>query len=242
MANGGDLHHITLSHGKANAIDGALLEFVSGELDSALAAKKTAVVLTGSGGFFSAGLDLKGLPASEEDMASFLDDFEAVMKKLLELPVPLVVAVNGHAIAGGCVLASTGDVRIGAAGDYRIGVSEVSLGIVFPASAFEIMRHTIEARAVPEVLLGGKLLAPDEAVGAGILHRVVPAGSLLEEAESIAKELGEKPPVAFRHSKLALRAPLLERIEATREKAGREFLRSWFSPDVVERRKAILAK
>jgi len=238
----GDIHLIRLEYGKANAIDGRLTSSLAAELDRAIENGKKAVVLTGREGFFSAGLDLRGLPEGREEMASFLDEFEKLNQKLLQFPLPLVVAVNGHAIAGGCILASTGDVRIGAAGSYKIGVSEVSLGIVFPASAFEIMRATLAPRFVPQVLLGGKLLGPETAVEAGILHRVVPADELLVEAEAAARELGEKPPIAFRHSKLALRAPILERIEKTRAEARRLFLETWFSPEVAERRKAMLAK
>ncbi|MGH9324438.1 MAG: enoyl-CoA hydratase-related protein, partial [Vicinamibacteria bacterium] len=132
--------------------------------------------------------------------------------------------------------------RIGAGGSYKIGVSEVSLGIVFPASAFEIMRHTLNPRFAPEVLLGGKLLDPERAIEAGILHRLVPPEKLLDAAESAAEELGGQPRLAFHHSKLALRAPMLERIEKTRDEARRLFLDSWFSPEVVERRKAMLAR
>ena len=237
-----EVHLIRLDHGKVNAIDSALLESLTRELDRALEEKKKGVVLTGREGFFSAGLNLKELPGEREAMAAFLGQFEEAHRKLLEYPLPLVAAVNGHAIAGGCVLASTADVRIGAAGDYRIGVSEVSLGIVFPATAFEIMRHTLEPRFTSEVLLGGKLLTPEEAREAGILHRVVPAEDLLASAEAVAAELGSKPRLAFQHSKLALRAPMLERIERTRAESARLFLDSWFSPDVVERRKAMLAK
>jgi enoyl-CoA hydratase len=238
----GDIHLIRLEYGKANAIDSRFTSSLAAELDRAIESGSKAVVLTGREGFFSAGLDLRGLPEGREEMASFLDEFEKLSEKLLQFPLPLVVAVNGHAIAGGCILASTGDVRIGAAGSYKIGVSEVSLGIVFPASAFEIMRATLSPRFVPEMLLGGKLLGPETAVEAGILHRVVPAEGLLVEAEAAARELGEKPPVAFRHSKLALRAPVLERIEKTRAEARRLFLDTWFSPEVMERRKAMLAK
>jgi enoyl-CoA hydratase len=238
----GDIHLIRLEYGKANAIDGRFTSSLSAELDRALESGKKAVVLTGKEGFFSAGLDLRGLPTGREEMASFIEAFEELNQKLLELPIPLVTAVDGHAIAGGCILASTGDVRIGASGSYRIGVSEVTLGIVFPASAFETMRATLAPRFVPEVLLGGRLLEPQQAVEAGILHRVVAPEQLLVEAEAAARELGEKPPLAFRHSKLALRAPLLERIERTRAESRRLFLETWFSPDVVERRKAMLAK
>lgn len=237
-----DIGLIRIEHGKANAIDGTLLNFLEHELDRALDSGKKAVVLTGRDSFFSAGLNLKELPEKREEMAVFLDRFEEAMRKLLEFPLPLVAAVNGHAIAGGCILASTADLRIGAQGDYRIGVSEVSLGIVFPASAFEVMRHVLAAERTTEVLLGGKLLTPEEAVEAGILHRVVPAENLLGEAEALARELGDKPALAFQHSKLALRAPMLERIEATREEARGLFLSSWFSPEVVQRRKDVLAR
>jgi enoyl-CoA hydratase len=237
-----DIYLIRLEYGKANAIDGRLVALLSAEFDRALESGSKAVVLTGREGFFSAGLDLRGLPEGREEMASFLDSFEKLCGQLLEFPLPLVAAVNGHAIAGGCILASTADFRIGASGDYKIGVSEVSLGIVFPASAFEILRATLVPRYVPEVLLGGKLLDPDAALEAGILHRVVPAEQLLVQAEAVARELGEKPPLAFRHSKLALRAPMLERIEKTRAESRRLFLDTWLSPEVAERRKAILAK
>jgi enoyl-CoA hydratase len=237
-----DIHLIRLEYGKANAIDGRLVALLSGELDRALESGSKAVVLTGREGFFSAGLDLRGLPEGRDDMASFLDAFEKLCGQLLEFPLPLVAAVNGHAIAGGCILASTADLRIGAAGRYKIGVSEVSLGIVFPASAFEILRATLAPPFVPEVLLGGKLLEPEAAVEAGILHRIVPAEELLVQAEAAARELGEKPQRAFRHSKLALRAPILERIEKTRAESRRLFLETWLSPEVAERRRAMLAK
>lgn len=238
----GDIHLIRLEYGKANAIDGRLLASFDQELDRALESGKKAVVVTGRERFFSAGLDLRALPEGRDEMGSFIDEFETLNRKLLEFPLPLVTAVNGHAIAGGCILASTGDVRIGASGVYQIGVSEVSLGIVFPASAFEIMRATLAPPYVPEVLLGGKLLDPQQAVEAGILHRLVPPEELLIEAEAAARELGEKPPIAFRHSKLALRAPILERIEKTRAESRRLFLDTWCSPEVAERRKAMLAR
>lgn len=233
---------LALECGSANAIDDRLLDELTKGLDEALASKSQAVVITGYGGFFSAGLNLKSLPEDEAGMARFIDHFEEANLKLLRFPLPVVAAVNGHAIAGGCVLACACDLRVGSDESYKLGVSEVSLGIVFPASAFEIMRHTLTTASVPEVLLGGKLLSPTEARQAGILHDVVPKKKLLERAFEKAAELGAKPPLAFRHSKLALRAPALERIQATREESRRGFLETWFSEDVVERRRAMLEK
>lgn len=240
MSTAKDVHIIQLECDNANAIDTRLLETLTKGLRKAVNDEMKAVVLTGYDKFFSAGLNLKSLPEDRDGMASFVDSFEEANLALVRFPLPVVAAVNGHAIAGGCVLACATDLRIGAEGDYKLGVSEVSLGIVFPASAFEIMRHTLTPACVPDVLLGGKMLSPNEARDAGILHRVVPADSLLDEAIAAAIDLGNKPRNAFHHSKLALRAPMLERIRTTRDEARRGFLDSWFSADVVARRKAML--
>lgn len=240
MTASDDVHLIRLEGDNANAIDEKLLATLTKGLRAAVDANKKGVVITGYDKFFSAGLNLKSLPGDRDGMATFVDAFEEAHLALLQFPLPVVSAVNGHAIAGGCVLACAADLRIGAEGDYKLGVSEVNLGIIFPASAFEIMRYTLTPASVPDVLLGGKLLTPEDGRGAGILHRIVPPESLLEEAVSAARELGDKPRNAFHHTKLALRAPMLERIRATRDEARRGFLDSWFSADVVERRKAML--
>ena len=234
------VHVIRLECGNANAIDSALLDTLSSGLRAAIDDGKHAVVLTGYDNYFSAGLNLKALPESRDGMEEFLTKFEQVNLELLNYPLPLVAAVNGHAIAGGCVIACTADVRIGADAKYKLGVSEVSLGIVFPSSAFEIMRHTLTPSAVPTVLLGGQLLTPTEAKDAGILHELVAPDALLDRATALAAELGGKPQQAFRHSKLALRAPMLERIALTHAESRQGFLESWFSPEVVARRKAML--
>lgn len=241
MSPSNDVHIIQLECDNANAIDEKLLETLTKGLRTAVDNEKKAVVLTGYEKFFSAGLNLKSLPEDRDGMASFVDSFEEANLALLQFPLPVVAAVNGHAIAGGCVLACATDLRIGVEGSYKLGVSEVSLGIVFPASAFEIMRATLSAAAVPEVLLAGRLLTPEQAKDAGILHRLVPAPSLLDAAIEAASELGSKSRTAFHHTKLSLRAPMLERIRASRDEARRGFLDSWFSADVVERRKAMLS-
>jgi enoyl-CoA hydratase len=236
-----DVHVIRLEGEDANAIDEKLIERLTRGLRTAVDADKKAVVITGYDKFFSAGLNLKSLPEDRDGMASFVDSFEEAHLALLQFPLPVVAAVNGHAIAGGCVLACAADLRIGADGSHKLGVSEVSLGVIFPAVAFEIMRHTLTRAAIPDVLLGGKLLSPREAQTAGILHRVVSAETLVDEAMAAASALGDQPQRAFHHTKLALREPMLERIRGSRDEARRGFLESWFSPDVVERRKAMLS-
>ena len=235
------VHLLRLECGSANAIDERLLEALTDGLTEASETDKRAVVITGYDNYFSAGLNLKGLPDDRDGMESFIERFEAAHMSILTSPMPIVAAVNGHAVAGGCILACACDLRVGASGAHKLGVSEVTLGVSFPASAFEIMRETLVPQWTPSVLLGGRLLSPANALEAGILHEVVPPEELLDEALARAAELGDKPRSAFHHSKLALRRPLLERVEETRLRAKDEFLDSWFSPEVVERRKQMLA-
>lgn len=231
---------VRLEHGRANALDGALLAVLGGHLDRAEAEARP-LVLTGSGRFFSAGLDLVGLPESREEMGEFVDAFEGLLLRLFAFPLPVVAAVNGHAVAGGAILAAAADVRIGAEGDYRVGVSEVSLGVVFPAAAFEIVRAAVPPQRRPEVLLRGRLTGPAEAVGNGFLHELAPPESLLGAATERAEELGGRPREAFAHTKRELRSDALRAAAVRRPETRELFLDSWFSEAAKERRAAVLS-
>lgn len=229
-----------MEHGRANAIDPALLAFLGERLDEAESAGRPLVV-TGTGRFFSAGLDLRGLPTDREEMGRFVDDFEALLLRLFAFPGPVVAAVNGHAVAGGAILAASADWRLGAGGSYRVGVSEVSLGVVFPAAAFEIVRAAVPPARQAEVMLRGRLTGPEGAVENGFLHELAPADSLLDRAVAVAEELGALPREAFVHSKRALRADALRAAAASRRESRARFLDTWFSDTAKARRAAVVS-
>jgi len=168
--------------------------------------------------------------------------FEDLLLRLFLLPCPTVAAVNGHAVAGGAVLAAACDVRFGAEGSYRVGVSEVSLGVVFPATAFQIIRAAVPRSRMPEVLLAGQLNKPVGAVGAGFLHQLSPPAELLDRAVEHAEMLGGQPRTAYTHSKRALREGYVERAEARRPLCREAFLDTWFSEDSIRRRADMLGK
>ena len=138
-----DIAVLRMRHGKVNALDIELCEHITGRLEELGTSSVRAVVLTGQAGIFSAGVDL--LRALEGD-AGYLRDFLPVLRKLFDVaffyPKPVVAAINGHAIAGGCVLACAADQRLMARGSGRIGVTELLVGLPFPAIALEIMRFT----------------------------------------------------------------------------------------------------
>ena len=137
----GDVAVLPMRAGKANAIGSAFLDRLSAQLDEVEASGAAALVLTGEGRAFSAGLDLPEISALDRSaLERFIRRFSEVMLRVFALPVPVVAAINGHAIAGGCVLAMQADVRLAAGGDYRIGLNEVAIGLGLPAVVLETLR------------------------------------------------------------------------------------------------------
>ena len=228
-----------LRRGPANAIDPALVAELRASLDEAERSCRP-LVLTGNDRFFSAGLNLAELPPGREAMGVFVDAFDELVRRLFLFPCPTVAAVNGHAVAGGAILAAACDVRIGATGSYRIGVSEVQLGVIFPATAFEVLRAAIPASRTSEVLLRGKLTGPGDAIANGFLHELAEPEELAGRAVERAEELGALPREAYAHTKRELRAEFAERALAQRAAKREGFLDTWFSEESKVLRAAIL--
>lgn len=228
-----------MRHGPANALDPVLVAKLGASLDEAQRSGRP-LVLTGNERFFSAGLDLAGLPEDRDEMGAFVDAFDELVRRLFLFPCPTVAAVNGHAVAGGAILAAACDVRIGATGGYRIGVSEVQLGVIFPAAAFEVLRAAIPVERSAEVLLRGRLTGPEDAVVNGFLHELAEPEALAARAAERAEELDALPRVAYTHTKRELRAAFTERALAHRAEKRERFLDTWFSEESKTRRAAIL--
>ena len=129
------------------------------------------------------GLDLPALiDFSTADLTDFIRRFSASMLRVFSLPWPVVAAVNGHAIAGGCVLALQADIRLMASGQSRIGLNEVRLGIGLPAAVVETLRCQVPAASLLPIAAEGGLFLPEEAVRLGLVQEVVEPGQLLERA------------------------------------------------------------
>lgn len=209
-----DIVVITLAHGKANALD---LEFCNALLHEVEATRNTAthgIVLTGTGHIFSAGVDL--LRILDEDVAytqEFLSALELLFETLFTYPKPLVAAVNGHAIAGGCVMASCADVRIMADGNGRVGAPELRVGVPFPTVALEIMRYALPGQRLDRIMFSGETFLPADAKTLGLLDEVVPPDELIPEALKQIKMLTALPTAAFALTKRQLRAPTVARFQ-----------------------------
>lgn len=226
---------VELAHGKVNAIDVELLEDLDSILDKLAAdSEVAAIVLTGKGAAFSAGVDLRrvideGPEYTERLIASLGRTFE----DLFVFPKPTVAAVNGPAIAGGCVMACACDRRLGAEGT-RIGASELLVGVAFPAAAIEILRAACADRT-DEVVFGGRIVESKDAVTLGMLDKVVSSDLLIDQAVATAEALGALQPEAFRLAKQQLRRPVLERIRSGSSAIDAAVVRQWALPDTRNR-------
>src|SRR6266508_2977293 len=130
-----------------------------------------AVVLTGSGHIFSAGVDLKRLvEGGAAYVRKFLPALSTMLGTVFSHPAPVVAAINGHAIAGGCVLACAADRRLMARDGGRIGVTELLVGVPFPPVAMEIMRYAIAPQFFADAIYSGATYTPLEAVARGFIH------------------------------------------------------------------------
>ncbi|VBA44587.1 putative enoyl-CoA hydratase echA8 [Mycobacterium innocens] len=167
-------------------------------------------MITRAGRVFCAGVDLnRVLDGGAGYTDRLIPALSAAFEAMFSYPGPTVAAINGAAIAGGCVLACACDRRL-ISPDAQIGASEVRVGVPFPVAALEVMRYACGDRA-EEVLLGGGTFRGPEAVVRGLAHAVVDEG-LLEAAVAEAASLGDIPAEAYRHTKIQLRAPTVVRM------------------------------
>lgn len=229
--------------GKANAMGPAFVRALGALLEELGRGDACAAVITGDGRFFSAGLALPELfELDRASMREFMLEFERVGELAFTLPMPVVAAIDGHAIAGGCVLALHCDRRVASEGAGRIGLSEIALGIGLPPSALEPLRLAVPASSIAPVALEGRLLEPAEARALGLVDEVVPRESLEARALELAGSLGANGREAYAQIKSALRAPTLERMRAARAPEIERWLDTWFSPLARERLGAAVAK
>jgi enoyl-CoA hydratase/carnithine racemase len=201
---------LTLSSGRVNALDVEVLEELAGSVRELQDSGNGPLVITGAGRVFSAGVDLNRVVDGGSDYTDRLvPALSEAFDALFCFPWPTVAAINGAAIAGGCVLACACDRRL-IGPDAGIGASEVRVGVSFPVAALEVMRYACGDRA-EEVLLGGRVYKGADAITRGLAHRAV-ADDLIEAAVAEASDLGGIPVEAYRDTKAQLRAPAVARI------------------------------
>ena len=192
------------------------------------------MVLTGTGAVFSAGVDLRRLTEGGPDyVEAFLPVLGKAFFEAFTFPKPLVAAVNGHAIAGGCVLACACDYRIMADGGGRIGTPELSVGVPFPVMALEILRLTVPAHRLQALIYRGLTCTPAEAAANGLIDETAAPEAVVDRAVEVAARLGALPPASFALTKRVIREPTRNRVLELRS-VDEAVAEAWTSPRVLD--------
>jgi enoyl-CoA hydratase/carnithine racemase len=233
---------LTLNRPPANAITPQLLTDLGAALDAAREDDGVrAVVLSGEGRFFSGGLDLRGgidfaaaiTPGGATDPFAALRD---CLLTFLHFPKPTVAMLRGHAIAGGLILVLACDYRLGLDAEYRIGLNEVEIGASFPRAAFEIARLRLTHQQASELLLGAAMYPAQQAVRLGVVDELIAADAFETTALRRAARLGGFPRDAYAHTKAALVADTIARIEADTPEEAMRTAAIWMTPESVAAR------
>lgn len=234
------IHILRLAHGKANAWDVELMQALSQELKAAHDAR--AVIITATGSIFCAGVDLhRVLAGGPEYVEQFFPLLAGVVGELFELPLPVIVALNGHAIAGGAILAMAADYKLMAAGKGRFGIPELAVGVPFPAIPLEIVRFAVPPDRIQSLIYTANTLLPEEALAQGLVDEVVDVERLMPRALELAGQFATIDPRAFRAAKLGLRGETIRRMKEEAARTDEERKAVWASAETHSRIRAYLA-
>ena len=234
---------VIMRHGKANALDIDFCEALAACFNDLRGAGAKAVVLTGQGRIFSAGVDLIRVSEGGVDyVRKVLPALHKLYDAVFHFPKPIVAAINGHAIAGGAVLACCADRRVMVREGGRIGVTEMLVGVPFPALAFEIVRFAVPPRDLPEFTLTGATYATDAALQRGWIDEIAEPGDLVEDAIAVAQELALLSPAAFAQTKSQIRQAVSERLAQSGAAIDKTVTEIWTAPETLARIRDYVAR
>ncbi len=234
---------VTMTHGKANAMDVEFCEEIAAQFEGLKKDRAKAVVLTGQGKIFSAGVDLvRALEGGPDYFRKFMPALSKAFEAVFFFPKPLVSAINGHAIAGGCVLACCADRRIMGKSAGRTGVPELAVGVPFPTIAMEIMRFASSHHHFQEVILSASTYAPDEALIRGLIDEAADDTQLMDRAVNTARNFAAIRTEAFAISKRQIRQPVADRYQSESKRFEAAIHELWYAPEAFERIRAYVSR
>ena len=224
----------------ANALDLELLDEADAFLEELRAADPAAVVITGREGFFSAGVDLKAAPRLDPaGQRAMVDQLNRLFETVYGFGRPVVCAVNGHAIAGGLVLALCGDYRVGPLSG-KFGLTELRAGIPYPVAAMAIVKAELTPGVARRLVLGAELIEHQEAHALGLFDELAPPDSLLARSLEVARELAALPAEAYARIKAQLRDGTLSEIADALASGSDPVAHSWIGTESGRAAAAIL--
>lgn len=238
----GSVAVLRLSNGVINAINPEMVDELL-EAVKEVRSRFEGMILAGNDKFFSIGLDLPRLMGLDQtEMTTFWHRFDQLIYDLFTLPLPTAAAVAGHATAGGCILALTGDYRLLSSGKKWIGLNEVKLGLPVPYLTDLMLRLIVGDRTATDMTYRGYFLDPDRAHQTGLADEVLEADAVEKRAVELISEIAAHPQTGFATIKSQRVAPVAGRWEQNREKTCAHFLACWYDEETVTRLEAACQK
>ena len=237
----GEIAIVTLSRGKVNALNEVMVEELTKSFEDLETDNEVrSIIFTGSGKFFSFGFDVpEFLNYSKSDFIRYLEKFTNFYTYLFLFPKPIVAALNGHTIAGGCMLATACDFRLMVTGKAKISLNEITFGSPVLAGSVEMLRYCVGSRNAQSILYSGAMYSAEEACQLGLVDQVSSEDALTEDVRKVAQELAQKDSSAFRSIKHLLRKPAAEKMIKREKDAILEFVDIWYSEQTWVNLKAI---
>jgi Delta3-Delta2-enoyl-CoA isomerase len=222
---------VKLGRGKVNALNETVIDEMA-DLFRELAddAEVKAVILTGTGKFFTFGFDIpEFLSYPKESFIRYLTKFTDFTTYLFVYPKPVVAALNGHTIAGGCMIAIACDYRIMVAGKAKIALNEINFNSSLFAGSIKMMKLLLGQKNAERAVYTGTMYSAEEAYRMGLIDQISSEIDVEAEARKIASQYAEKDGVAFKSIKKLLRGPIAEEIMRRERDSILEFVDIWYS-------------
>jgi len=239
----GHVRELRLARPPANAFNGALLEELARLIEAAPNGGAEALVISGSPGMFTGGLDVPELLGlGRDEVRAFWGRFYATLRTVAAAEIPVAAAITGHSPAAGAVLSVFCDYRVIADGPFKIGMNEVQVGLVPPLPLQYAMKRLTGPRQGDALLVAGALLSPAEALRVGLVDEVVAPDRVVPAAVAWGERLAALPKAAMRETRRVARADLVAQFDALGDAALDEATERWFSPETQQALRALVAR
>ena len=228
----GAVRELQLNRPPANALSPQLIVALREAVEGAPQEGVRALVLSGASGMFSAGLDVPLLLTLDHAaMAALWRDLYALLRALASSSIPIAAAITGHAPAGGTVLPLFCDWRGMAQGDWKIGFSEVQVGLPLPPVIFGALKRQVGSRQAERLAAGGSLISVAEAVNIGLIDEALPGERVVDRAVEWCQSLLALPPQAMAATRKKARADLVGLFDQGLDRELDEVIASWWSDE-----------
>jgi len=235
---------VTLNRGKVNALNDLTVRELT-ECFRQLAKDESVrgIVLTGAGRFFSFGFDIpEFLSFGKPAFIEYLRTFTNFYAEIFLCPKPVVAAINGHAIAGGCMITTACDLRIMASGKGKISLNEITFGASVFSGCVEMLKHLVGGSNAQKILYSGQMYTPEEARCLGLVDDVASLQDLVPRAVEEAGRLAGRDAAAFASIKRLVRGPIADQIHQREEESIRRFADIWYSETTWNQLKEIVIR